>query len=104
MNMNILFLISSSFGLIFLIAGVIQFKFPPKKINDLYGYRTKRSMKNIEIWNYAQKYSSKILIIYGSIYIVINIILSLLIESINNWVYTIYVIISLIMLSILIIT
>lgn len=33
-------------------------KFPPKEINSLYGYRTKRSMKNPERWKFAQKYSA----------------------------------------------
>ena len=30
-------------------------KKPPKEINSLVGYRTKRSMKNISTWNFAQK-------------------------------------------------
>ena len=34
-------------------------KFPPKKINWWYGYRTSRSMQNEEIWKIAQKYASK---------------------------------------------
>ena len=33
-------------------------KFPPKKINHLYGYRTKRSMKSQLAWESANKYSS----------------------------------------------
>lgn len=37
---------------------VVQ-KFPPKKINWYYGYRTDRSMKNEETWKIAQNYSSK---------------------------------------------
>lgn len=52
-------------GMIFILAGLIQMIFPPKKINSLYGYRTPRSMKDIEVWNFAQKLSSKILILIG---------------------------------------
>ena len=33
-------------------------KFPPKKINHLYGYRTQRSMKNQSTWEAANTYSS----------------------------------------------
>ena len=33
---------------------VIMFKFPPKKPNALYGYRTNRSMKSQQTWEFAQ--------------------------------------------------
>jgi uncharacterized membrane protein len=46
-------------GLILIIAGFILYKYPPKKINSLYGYRTTSSMENQEKWNFAQNYSSK---------------------------------------------
>ncbi|MAZ73399.1 MAG: SdpI/YhfL protein family [Flavobacteriaceae bacterium] len=32
-------------------------KNPPKKINWLYGYRTRRSMANKKVWHAANKYS-----------------------------------------------
>ena len=57
--MNLLALILSSGGLIFLLAGYIQHRFPPKKINHLYGYRTSTSMKSQESWDFAQQYSAK---------------------------------------------
>ena len=57
--MNPLVLILSSGGLIFLLAGYIQHRFPPKKINHLYGYRTSSSMKSQESWDFAQRYSAK---------------------------------------------
>jgi uncharacterized membrane protein len=46
-------------GLLFIIAGYILLKFPPKNINSLYGYRTSSSMENQEKWDFAQNYSSK---------------------------------------------
>ena len=61
MNMtfdNPLFLIPVMTGVIFIVAGWIMMKFPPKDINSLYGYRTKNSMKNKERWAFAQKYSA----------------------------------------------
>ena len=52
---SILFL---SGGIFYLVALVLS-KFPPKKINYFYGYRTKASMKSQESWNFAQNYTSK---------------------------------------------
>ena len=43
---------------IFFIAGLILFKFRPKKINMLYGYRTAKSMKSQENWDFSQKYAA----------------------------------------------
>ena len=48
-------------GLIYLVSGFILNKYPPKKINQTYGYRTKESMKSQAKWNFAQTYSSKLL-------------------------------------------
>lgn len=33
---------------------------PPKKINGLYGYRTSRSMKNQQTWDYAHQVCGKL--------------------------------------------
>lgn len=41
-----------------LLLGWLLKKFPPKKINHLYGYRTQRSMKNQATWEAAHKHSS----------------------------------------------
>ncbi|MCA0133234.1 SdpI family protein [Winogradskyella alexanderae] len=62
---NPLFLIPLSSGLIFCVVGVIMYKFPPKKINGIYGYRTINSMKSQERWDFAQIYSSKQMIKSG---------------------------------------
>lgn len=48
-------------ALIFFLTGLILYKFPPKKINSLYGYRTRNSMRNQERWDFSQKYSGKIM-------------------------------------------
>ena len=61
---------------VFIIAGIILYKFPPKKINHLYGYRTKRSMKNQEVWDFSQKYSAKVMTVLGFLYFIILLILS----------------------------
>ncbi len=61
-----LFLIPVLTGIIFIIADFIQLRFPPKKINNLYEYRTTRSMKIQEVWDLAQIYSSKLSIEVGT--------------------------------------
>lgn len=52
-------------GMIFIITGWIMQKYPPKKINDFYGYRTARSRKTQEHWDFAQKESAKNIIKVG---------------------------------------
>ncbi|MBK7856153.1 MAG: SdpI family protein [Bacteroidetes bacterium] len=53
--------------LILLLAGLVLKFFPPTKINSLCGYRTKRSMENINNWKLANEYSVN-LMIYLSIF------------------------------------
>ena len=36
--------------------GKLLAKHPPKRINGIYGYRTKRSMKTQETWDFAHRY------------------------------------------------
>jgi uncharacterized membrane protein len=69
---NDLFIINLSFGLISVIAGIILLKFPPKNINHLYGYRTKRSMKSKEVWDFAQIFSAKLMIKGGAVFILMG--------------------------------
>jgi len=59
---NPLFIIPILTGFIFSAAGLIMFKYPPKIINSLYGYRTLISMKSQERWDFAQRYSAQKLI------------------------------------------
>lgn len=46
-------------GLVFFVTSIITHFFPPKSINQLYGYRTPRSMKNQHNWDVAQRFSTK---------------------------------------------
>lgn len=40
---------------VMVIFGGIWQRHPPKEINDVYGYRTAMSMKNIDTWNFAHR-------------------------------------------------
>ena len=44
---------------VMMLFGVIFTKHPPRKINPVYGYRTARSMKTPETWEFAHKYCGK---------------------------------------------
>lgn len=79
---NPLFNICFSVGLIFIIVGFLMFRFPPKKINSLYGYRTVSSMKNQERWNFAQKFSAKEMMKLGTFLIFTSLLA--LITNFNN--------------------
>jgi uncharacterized membrane protein len=65
-------LFESLLGFIFIGAGLMLFCFPPKKINGIYGYRTPSSMKNEKNWAIANKYSSKLLIGFGLLLLIIG--------------------------------
>lgn len=45
-------------GVVFFIMGGIMYKWPPKSINGLYGYRTGSSMRSQERWDFAQRFSA----------------------------------------------
>ncbi|WP_053365694.1 SdpI family protein [Bacillus sp. FJAT-27245] len=54
-------------GCIFLVAGLVLFIFPPREMNNIYGYRTQSSKRNIGNWKAANKLASKLLILFGAI-------------------------------------
>ena len=81
---NPLFLIPITTGPIFIIAGFVMYKFPPKKINSLYGYRTKSSQQNKERWDFAQKYSANEMMKLGGILTLSGLLGYLFYPSVNT--------------------
>jgi uncharacterized membrane protein len=59
---------------VFLLCGVIMMRFPPKKINPLYGYRTLASMRSEEAWKFAQKLSARRFILLSAFSAVITLL------------------------------
>ena len=45
---------------VMILCGRMMWKHSPKKINSLFGYRTSRSMKNLDTWIFAQKHFGKL--------------------------------------------
>ena len=65
-------------GLVFLVAGYIMYKFPPKNINYLYGYRTGTSMKSQERWDFAQRYSALQMVRGGAVLTIAGLLMAVL--------------------------
>ncbi len=70
---NSLFCMPLMVGVIFIIMGFIMLQFPPKKINYMYGYLTKSSVKNQERWNFSQIYSSNLMMYCGVVLIFLSV-------------------------------
>ena len=51
--------------LIMLLFGWLFFRRTPKEINYVFGYRTKRSMRNKETWKFANQYFGKVWYLCG---------------------------------------
>jgi len=62
-------------GLLFLLS-ILFYKFPPKKINSLYGYRTVKAMQNQQIWDFANGVFNKNLLIYSGISLLGSVLLA----------------------------
>ncbi|TYP99987.1 SdpI/YhfL family protein [Tenacibaculum adriaticum] len=73
--MNQYYYVLSVNGLLFIFSLIFYF-FPPKKINSLYGYRTNKSMKNEDVWQFANQFFTKQFIIYAAISLVAAVILA----------------------------
>ena len=46
--------------IVMLISGRMMWKHCPKRINNIVGYRTARSMKNMDTWKFAHNYCGKL--------------------------------------------
>ncbi|ENQ3077017.1 SdpI family protein [Bacillus multifaciens] len=69
--------ISLLIGIIFILSALLLKKYPPSDINAAFGYRTRRSMKNIELWHAGNKYSAEIMRQNGFFMMLIGSIISL---------------------------
>jgi uncharacterized membrane protein len=63
--------------------------FPPKNINRFYGYRTKKSMKNIENWNFSNHFASIAFFVISVCNIIGFCVASLFVDEVNKKVFAI---------------
>ncbi|MDN4142537.1 SdpI family protein [Bacillus velezensis] len=68
-------------GLLMAAAGISVTFFPPKSINSLYGYRTKRSMADESQWKEGNRFSALLMILFGLISAAAGFAVSLLIRQ-----------------------
>ena len=58
-------------ALILTVGGAVFWACPPRQINEFYGYRTTRSRKSQEAWDFAQKYSAKMMTVLGLVALIV---------------------------------
>ena len=57
-----------------ILAGFFMYKYTPKKINKIVGYRTSNSMKNQENWNLSNQFCGKLWIKIGVLILIVDIL------------------------------
>ena len=75
-----LFLCSLIVPLTMLVFGIWMLRRPPKEVGGVFGYRTRRSMKNEETWKYAHNICGKVWTSVGLVLLILSVI-----ESIVFW-------------------
>ena len=78
LGLNPIFFFQMLDGLSFVILGLFLGKYPPKKINHIYGFRTRNSMKSQERWDHAQVYSAAEMVRQGIIMCVLGAVLGII--------------------------
>lgn len=66
---------------VMVISGYFMRKHPPKNINGICGYRTKRSMQNEDTWAFAHRVCGKLWLIVGLILLVLTAAFTFLFKS-----------------------
>ena len=78
---NTLVLMPLITGPVFIIAGILVRRYPPKHINWLLGYRTHRAMRSQAHWDFAQRFAGRELIIWGVAYMTTSLLGALFIPT-----------------------
>ena len=60
-----------------IVAGKMMWKSSPGKINKVYGYRTKRSMKNIDTWEFAHEHCGRVWWRVGWVTLIVSVLAQL---------------------------
>ena len=70
--------------IVMVITGRMMWKHCPKNINGMYGYRTTRSMKNMDTWKFAHDYCGKLWWKIGWLMIMPSVVIHLLVCNSNE--------------------
>jgi len=63
----VFFLSATAPGLLLMIFAWYYKAFPPRSINFIYGYRTRKSMRNQETWDFGNKIGAKMMFYVGMV-------------------------------------
>ena len=63
--------------IVMLICGFFMYKFPPKEINHIIGYRTTMSRKNKDTWRFAHDYCGRLWLKLGLLLLILTIIIQI---------------------------
>lgn len=79
--------------LLLVFGSAIFYLYPPRKINWLYGYRMFSAMKSQAAWDFAQRYSAKLMLLYSSIGLLVQIALFFMVDDATSvfWVWMVAV-------------
>ena len=76
---NIMLLVMPMLPLMMVGFGWLFMKNPPKSMNPFFGYNTRRSMKNQDTWDFAQRYFGKLWFVFGLVSLPISFVPLLLV-------------------------
>tara|TARA_Y100000034_G_scaffold105927_1_gene133838 strand:+ start:189087 stop:189434 length:348 start_codon:yes stop_codon:yes gene_type:complete len=80
---NLMYVLSTN-GILFLLSLIFKF-FPPKKINNWYGYRTYKTMQNQDIWDFANKTFNTSFVIYSGLSLLGGMVIAYLSGETLTW-------------------
>ena len=83
---------------ILLVSGILFFLLKPKRINWIYGYRTRASSRSQETWNYTNKLCGKLLCAAGILVLAVYFVIYLGIEALHpywDWIVVVSLMVSL---------
>lgn len=86
--MYFVFLCNLLIPVVVIVTGRIMWKHYPKNINGLVGYRTTRSMKNMDTWKFANEYCGRLWYKMGLFMLVFSILVSVLLLRTNDSTYS----------------
>ena len=74
--------------IVMLISGRMMLKHCPKRINNIVGYRTTRSMKNMDTWRFANEHCGRLWYKMGLFMLVFSVLVSVLLLRTNDNTYS----------------
>ena len=87
--MYFVFLCNLLIPAVVIVTGRIMWKHYPKNINGLVGYRTSRSMKNMDTWKFANEYCGRLWYKMGLFMLALSILVSVVLLGTNDSTYSI---------------